>query len=310
MRTVLGVNASKIQSLLAALLTCEGFQPDLGEDTGARLVIVGVEGMDRTHAVVLAREAYLEKLDAQVKDAQVKDLDISSKAGSRKFDLCKDCRRFRLFNTPGAPAPYTEAVLYNNIVEFLKSVEAGAKETVDESETVDRWETAKVWEDAFGRDESQLIAQDTGDDSLEVFASSKLSENTMKALLPLVPEGWEDALRRSVVNTDRFDMEAMRVAHRRRLIREALTLAVSGLVTGGLLLTGFLWYKSSTTASAILDRLETPWMECVRHQPCPNNLVSPALLTEDCIERWGEGRLICAVGSGKSGRDSYVCYPY
>ncbi|EZG55697.1 hypothetical protein GNI_109570 [Gregarina niphandrodes] len=223
MRTATGANTSKIsQELLAALLTGEGIQPELDDDVGARLLVVGDKGKDRANALVLAPEVKLRRLDIQLD---------GSKDGSRQFDLCKDSSRFRVFWSPEAPAPYTESLVFRDVKRFMKtvkdtsenSVKDNSMRVVDGSEAPKllmeqgRSESDKVWMDVFGAVESKLVSYfhnellETPDGKLEVFASKKLTARKLQVLQPVVPEGWKDVMRRATIDLDRFDIESVRV---------------------------------------------------------------------------------------------------
>ncbi|EZG43739.1 putative transmembrane protein [Gregarina niphandrodes] len=224
MKAAVAVNASKIGELLAALLTEKLIQPDLDENTRARFVMIGVEGEDYTLALVLAPEADIERLDAQVWDGDPSD-DVSLvNDGSGRFDFCKDSMRLRVFKNPVAPAPYTHSVVCNQLKDFLKTMEPTAdqeqtaEQTVDDGEScrvlmqptlqhVFSQQTTHIWLDVFGRTEGELVPQDTGDDKLYIIASIKPALGWLFSLLRDLPIDWMGAVHRSSIDYDPLSIE-------------------------------------------------------------------------------------------------------
>ncbi|EZG50024.1 putative transmembrane protein [Gregarina niphandrodes] len=184
----------------AALVNSDLCQPELDNLAGARMLTLGVAGEPPVSAVALAPEVELERLDDIHKGSELGPCEPLTKEPLRNFDVFKDLSRLRLFHDPKQSAPYAQSVVCNELRKFLT--------TVVKPEQVDKWvdsETAdKVWTDVFGRVESELHAQDTGDAQLELFASRRLEQGELPSLLPNVPEEWREVMRRSAVRSDRL----------------------------------------------------------------------------------------------------------
>ncbi|EZG43285.1 hypothetical protein GNI_178090, partial [Gregarina niphandrodes] len=213
MRTFAAVQSVGGVELLAALVTSEGLQPELDDQTSARFLTFAVKGEGQVHAVALGSEVELQELDAKL---EASDLD------QRKL-VFESISRLKVFHVPEQTAAYTESAVRNSLKKFL------------DEETVETETRHQIWVDAFGKcqseTESEIVAEDTGNDELQVF-TRKLKRKELEHLLPKVPEEWWEGMQRSAVSswTEWLNLDAVRDGLKRCPSQTKLALAGGALL--------------------------------------------------------------------------------
>ncbi|EZG44419.1 putative transmembrane protein [Gregarina niphandrodes] len=207
--------------LLAALVTSEGLQPELDDQTSARFLTFAVKGEGQVHAVALGSEVELQELDAKL-DAKLEGSDL---------DQCKllfeSISRLKVLKVPEQTTPHS--VVRSSLKKFL------------DEETVETETRRQIWVDAFGKCQSETehtgndrhtgVAEETGDDELQVF-TRKLKRKELEHLLPKVPEEWWEGMQRSAVSswTEWLNLDAVRDGFKRCPSQTKLALAGGALL--------------------------------------------------------------------------------
>ncbi|EZG43289.1 hypothetical protein GNI_177870 [Gregarina niphandrodes] len=221
MRTSTAVKSVGGAELLAALVTSEGIQSELDDQTSARFLTFELKGEGQVHAVALGSEVELQELDAKLSIGHVSGLDQCKL-------VFKSISRLQVFHVPEQTAPYTQSAVRNSVRRFLDE-EAVGTET-----------RHQIWVDAFGKCQSDTedtgddghigVPEDTGNDQLRVF-TRKLKRRELPRLLPKVQQDWREGMKRSAVSswTDCLGLEVARDAFNKYPLQTKMAVAGGAL---------------------------------------------------------------------------------
>ncbi|EZG43287.1 hypothetical protein GNI_177850 [Gregarina niphandrodes] len=217
MRTFTAVQPVGGAELLAALVTSDGLQPELDDQTSARFLTFDVKGEGQVHAVALGSEVELQELDAKLEASELNQCKL----------VFESISRLKVFNVPEQTTPHS--VVRSSLKKFLD-------EKTGETET-----RRQIWVDAFGKcqfetehtgdDRHTGVAEDTGAHELQVF-TRKLNRKELPRLLPKVQQDWREGMKRSAVSswTDCLGLEVARDAFNRYPLQTKLAVAGGALL--------------------------------------------------------------------------------